>query len=424
MSIEYVLLRLAEYSADACRSLGRACPGDPMATIESELRAKMYLSQEAPRERHAEIPGKVELPAGTEIVSADCHWSVSQDIWYENFPAHLKSRAPRVWLDRGCWVIGFNEKSVVPGNFVTAMAEYDERPGSYNLTARLEDLDREGISQEIVFGNLAFALFRYSDFEVREWLWRVYNQHLADIGRQSGGRFHGVGVLPNWWDMSKARQSVQEVCDLGLKTFLLPQNPGKFPDGRDINYAEAEMAPLWSAIEDSGLPVCFHIGESYKSGAGGMGTLALVNFGGFREQLGPLIFGGVFDRHPRLKVVFVEAGITWAVNAIRDADFIHAAHHRTLDALDTKIKHPPRYYWDNHCYTTFIMDSIGLGLLEHVGGPDHVLWSSDYPHNESSLGFGWQSVQDVLEHVSPANARKILGDNARKLFKLESRLAR
>jgi predicted TIM-barrel fold metal-dependent hydrolase len=384
--------------------------------VRNEL-TEMIWKNGLPRTRKPEYQGSVNLPLGTEVISSDCHWTIVEDIWYENFPAHLRNRAPRVWKEKGAWTIGFNGKSYVPPQFLVCLAEFDERPGAYDLAPRLADLDVEGVSQEMVFANLAFAFMSYPDFEVREWMWRIYGRYLADLETRSRGRFHGIPVIPNWWDPSKAGASVEELAKLGSKALMLPNNPGKFLDGRPITYGSPELDPLWSAIEDSGLPLCFHIGETHRDGPGGNGTMFLMNLGGFREQLGMFIFAGVFDRHPRLKVLFAEAGITWAVSALHDADVACAAHH-DFTGTDAQFKLRPREYWEKHCYTTFMNDPIGLGLLDHVGGPDHVLWGSDYPHGESTLSYGWQAMQAVVDATSPEDAKKILGGNAKRLFNL------
>jgi predicted TIM-barrel fold metal-dependent hydrolase len=376
-------------------------------------------THDLPVDRAPDTATKVRLPAGLEVISADCHWSLPEDIWHEAFPKHLKDRAPRVWCERGAWTVGFDGKSIVPNPGLDSVAEFDLRPGSYELGPRLKDMDAEGISQEIVFPNLVFGFLGHPDHEVREWIWRIYNEYAADVGKRSGGRFHGVGVAANWWDPDKATESVQQLCDLGLKTFALPTRPGKFLDGRDVVYSDKRMDPLWSAIEESGLPVCFHVGEGLsRPGPGGMGTMNLVNFGGFREQLGLLIYGGVFDRHPKLTVVFCEAGINWAISAMQDAESLFAAYHG-YTLFDRPLKETPSHYWNEHCYVTFITDPIGLRLLDLIDGADHVMWSSDYPHAESSLGYSRQSMQAVIDATSEADARKILGGTAAKVFKLD-----
>lgn len=63
-------------------------------------------------------------------------------------------------------------------------------------------------------------------------------------------------------------------------------------------------------------------------------------------------------------------------------------------------------------------DRVGLRLIDEIGA-DRVMWSNDYPHQESVDGCGWTAMQEVMDAVPEADARKTLGDNARKLYKLD-----
>ena len=74
------------------------------------------------------------------------------------------------------------------------------------------------------------ALFHYPDKELRERAFRIYNEHIAELQERSNGHFYGVGLI-NWWDPQGTRQTLDELKSLGLKTFLLPLNPGKDDDG-------------------------------------------------------------------------------------------------------------------------------------------------------------------------------------------------
>jgi predicted TIM-barrel fold metal-dependent hydrolase len=174
------------------------------------------------------------------------------------------------------------------------------------------------------------------------------------------------------------------------------------------------MDPLWQAIEDADLPVCFHVGEFFKDGPGGQGTMIMVNFGPFRKNFGELIFGGIFDRHPKLQVIFVEAEINWVPGALQTASMGFECYY---DVLNPQIKHHPRHYWFNNCYAGFTHDPVGMRMLDLVG-VDRVLWSADYPHMESSFGYNWDSIKTVLDSVSEDDACKILGGNAMRVFKL------
>ena len=90
---------------------------------------------------------------------------------------------------------------------------------------------------------------------------RIYNEHIADVQERSGGRIFGVGLI-NWWDADGTRRTLDELKALGLKTFLMPLNPGKDDDKVPIDYASTAMDGVWAAIEEAGLPVSHHIGES------------------------------------------------------------------------------------------------------------------------------------------------------------------
>jgi predicted TIM-barrel fold metal-dependent hydrolase len=367
-----------------------------------------------PRDRRAEAQGDVRLPAGTVVVSVDNHYSVSEDIWWEKFPAAMKDRAPRVVHQDGVYNIVVNGRSIIPEVSAPTLAAFEMVPGCAIMQARLADLDHEGIDKELIFGNAALALLFGQDLEARDIICRVYNEHMAEVGGRAPGRFHGVGFA-NFWDPARFEASLGEIKALGLKTFMVPQNPGKGADGEAINYASNEMEPFWHAVEASGLPLCIHIGENANPGRGGMGTSFMQNLAGFRKTIGTLIFGGVFDRHPSLRVVFMEGGINWVLTAIQDAELIWGSFDQMLD---WKLNHPPRHYFDTNVYSAFMTDRLGLQLIDQIGA-DRVMWSADYPHPESTFGYSWTAMKQVVDAgVSDADVKKILGGNAIEVFKL------
>ena len=364
-----------------------------------------------PLHRKAQRQGGISLPPDTVVVSADNHWSLTEDIFHQRFPRRLKHKAPRLKLNSdGLCEWSIEGASIFPPAISKIIQTYDALPGCVNLAARLRDLDTEGIQKEIVFGNAIGAFYAYPDLEVRDWVFRIYNQHLAELQAQAPGRFYGVGLV-NYWDMASVRQSMEEVRRLGLKTYLLPIYP-KGRDGEVLNYCSPQMAPLWQAAEDVGLPLCFHVGENFHEGPGGVGVTVMTNFGPFRKNLGELIFGGIFDRHPTLQVVFAEADINWVPGALQSAAVIY---HTFRGILDPEIQRHPSEYWKTHCFVTFMHDPVGLDWLDIVGA-DRVMWSSDYPHQESTFGATWSAMRDVVETVGADRARDILGGTARKLF--------
>jgi predicted TIM-barrel fold metal-dependent hydrolase len=366
----------------------------------------------APKDRHGHaVAGDGALPPGTEVFSADNHISLGEDIFYERFPAALKERAPRVWYEGGAWTLGFGGKSMLPPVFTNVLMQYDPLQGSHtgNLEARLAELATDGVTRELAFPNALLGMMGYPDFEVRELCFRVYNEYLAELQEQAGGSFYGVGLI-NWWDGDGAKRSVTEAAALGVRTFWMPLKPGNHPDGQPIDFNSDRMAPVWEAIEESGLPVSHHIGEGPISSPCAHNSLAVSmvhQAAPFREMFARYVLGGLLDRYPGLRIGWFEGGINWVLPAIQDAEHMHVSFRHMLDA---DIDHDVRYYWDNHMYSAFMVDPLGLEMVDRIGS-DRVMWSSDYPHNESTFGYSEKVVAGVVEAVGPEQAARIVNRN-------------
>ncbi|RYD97956.1 MAG: hypothetical protein EOP61_16060 [Sphingomonadales bacterium] len=205
----------------------------------------------------------LDLPEGTIITSADGHWEIDEkDIFYEGFPAHLREQAPRVWFDRFVRIGYRGSTEAYP---ITAQVEKaidgNIGPGSRDIELRLEHMAAEGISKEVLFPQSIPSFFGLPNVEVRENMFRVYNDYIAEVSARKPGVFFGVGVFANWWDPARAEASMRQIVDLGLKTFMIPINPGQDLDGKAIGYGDPNMDRFWDVIDEAGLPVNFHVGE-------------------------------------------------------------------------------------------------------------------------------------------------------------------
>jgi predicted TIM-barrel fold metal-dependent hydrolase len=390
-------------------------PGDAHMAGSSVLEIpKMHGIGDA-RFRVPESQGK-PLPAGTVVVSADSHW-LEGDIWVDRFPEHLKDRAPRVFFENGGWELEIGGVRLTPPGTAAASCSFECVPGFNNLDVRMKDLDTEGVNQEILFPQKFFNLLFLESLEEKEWCARAYNQALSEFTAGQPDRLHGVAIM-NWWDPDQARDAVAEIKALGFKTAMVPIQPGKYADGELINYHSERMEPFWAAIEDAGLPLCFHIGERPVNPAtsprGAAGIFVMQQMGGMRNIWSTLTFGGVFDRNPGLQVIFVESGLHWVPGALQEADMIYESF---PSHVQPKLSHMPSHYWFDNCYATFMVDPAGLEMIHRVGA-NNAMWSSDYPHNESTLGYTRSAVQAVFDATSVEDAKKIVGGNAVRVFGL------
>ncbi|HSG91424.1 MAG TPA: amidohydrolase family protein [Pseudomonadales bacterium] len=353
-------------------------------------------------------------PAGTRIVSADSHL-IERDYWIEGFPEALRDQAPRMRFHDGIFDFRLGDKPMTPDKIARFLCEAMEcTPGLDDIPARLEDLDVEGVEKELIYPQRLFGLFMFGEMQNREHVFGLYNEAIAQRCAEAPARLYPV-MVPNYWDMAQAAASVERCAALGARALMVPLSPGHDAAGAKIHYNAPEMDTLYGAIADSGIPLAFHIGEAIPSGRPGAAGISLVTqMQGFRNQWSSLTFAGVFDRFPKLKVVFVEGGLAWVASMLHDAD-LAATHFRT--AMNPTLEHPPSWYWRAHCYATFMTDPVGLSLLDRIG-PETCMWSSDYPHQESTFGYTRSSIQAVFDATSVENAQRIVGGTALELFRM------
>lgn len=353
------------------------------------------------------------------VVSADSHLPLTEDIWHERFPSRLRDKAPRVWWDEttGIYQLGAAFKPMFPPSAHGLIRSMEELPGAHDLDARIRDLDAEGIAKEIVYPQVLPIFFHYPDFEVRKLIFDIYNLYIADVRKRYAGRIYPVAI-PTFWDPDQAPHSVREIAKLGLKTILLPMLPGKKRDGGNVVYNSAEYDPMFAAIEETGLPISFHIGEKFDNeGINGEGARLMCDIGpsNFRKNLGQFIFGLIFDKFPKLKVVFAESGISWVAPALQDAEMLYNSHGLLFDSLP---RHRPSHYWHEHCYATFMADPAGLRLLDIIG-VDRVMWSVDYPHHEGTFGYSQDAIGDIVRAAGADDAELIVGKTCASVYRLD-----
>lgn len=351
-------------------------------------------------------------PEGTMIISADSHM-LETDLWVDRFPEHLKDQAPRMEFRNGGYQLSVAGRPMTPAPIAADLCTAMEcNPGLTDIEARLADLDIEGVEKELIFPQRLFGLFMFGEMMNRPETFAAYNEHIAQACKAGKGRLFPV-MIPNYWDPAGAKASVNQCQEQGARCLMVPIKPGKDVDGQLIQYSDPKLDPFWEAVAESGIPLAFHIGEAISSAApGAAGTFVLTQMQGFRHIWGQLTFGGIFDRFHQLRVVFVEGGVCWVASMIHDADMIYNSF---PTAMNPKLAHPPSWYWFNHCYATFMTDPAGLELLHRIGA-DRVMWSSDYPHQESTFGYSRSAIQAVFDATTVENAQKILGKTALDLF--------
>jgi len=220
-------------------------------------------------------------------------------------------------------------------------------------------------------------------------------------------------------------REVQWAAANGFHGVLLPNRPvfnRRDEPRHPLEYNDKSLEPLWAALEETGLPITFHVATGLDPRAvGGRGkalTQAVCHSATTTmEPIVQLIAAGVFEEHPTLHAVTVESGVGWIPWCVNQLDHYFRAHHMWVRPV---LPEPPSFYFRRNCAATFIEEPEILPLLMQLGLEDNVLWSSDYPHHEGVYPFSVESIERQLGQLTESQRAKALGLSAKRIFKIDA----
>jgi predicted TIM-barrel fold metal-dependent hydrolase len=249
---------------------------------------------------------------------------------------------------------------------------------------------------------------------------------MAEIQADSGDRLLPLPVMPAW-SVEACVAEAKRVAALGARGVNMTSDP---QDLGAPDLASQAWDPLWEACTELELPVHFHIGasvtgmtfygkypwdshpENTKLAIGG--TLLFI---GNARVVTNLILSGMFDRHPDLKMVSVESGVGWVPFILETLDYEMAenAPHELA-----QLKKMPSEYFRSNLYATFWFENNRNKLpdLIEAVGEDNILFETDFPHPTCMYPSPLQTVADKMTTLPEETRRKIMGENARKLYRL------
>lgn len=364
------------------------------------------------------------------IISADDHVNPPPTIYAERVPKEWRDRMPRIEQrgDRDMLVFEGKERpfSLLEGSAgvaskdvqLLAKTKGEGRKGGWDPDARIEDMEFDGVDAQVLFGSGAGGgvAIRTLERPMQKVMMRAYNEWLAEFCKVHPNRLIGVGEIPIW-DLEAAVEEANHCAKLGLKGVLIPAVPAyQESPAEDKSYIDPHYEPLWATLADMNLPVHFHLGTKPVSRGIEKNLMVQisVNKTVMCEPLAAFIFSGALQRHPNLKLISVESGIGWMAFLIPWMDHVFERHrHHTKSEL-TEL---PSFYFHRQIYGTFIDDVVGVRNRDVIG-VENILWSSDYPHVNSS----WPSSRDYIERhfgdVPIDERRKMVHDNAARLYGL------
>ena len=298
----------------------------------------------------------------------------------------------------------------------------------WNPKRRIEECDREKISMQVL--STVPVMFSYwaKAADALD-LSRRLNDHIAGVVRNHPGRFAGLATIPLQDPDLAASELERCVRELGLRGAQIGTHVDANPhSGRidTLNLDNASLQPVWNAAEQLGAAIFVHPWDMF--GKERMPKYWLPWLVGMPAETSlaicSMIFGGVFDRFPKLRVAFAHGGGAFPFTIGR----IEHAFHVRPDLVSMENKTNPRKYLaraDKQKITParFYVDSLvhdaeALRLLLNLFGAERVALGSDYPFPLGEAHPG--KLIESIKELSSQEKMRLLSGTAREFLGMDS----
>ncbi len=272
---------------------------------------------------------------------------------------------------------------------------------------KILDMDDKGIDLYIL-SSTPFAFFYEVEKDLALELARFQNDQLSELVKQYPGRFAAMATLPLQAPDEALKELERAVNKLGLRGVEIGSHVGKRELGDEAFW------PIYKALEDLNVPIFIH--PHHVAGMDRLQDFYLNNFIGnpldTTIATTQLIFSGVLEKYPGLKFILAHGGgqFPFIMGRIEHG-------YRVRPEPKEKVHQPPRVFLKNFYFDTITHNPDALRYLIAFAGSDHVLMGSDYPYDMADD----RPVETVtgLAGIKAADRRKIMGENAIKMFDLK-----
>jgi predicted TIM-barrel fold metal-dependent hydrolase len=291
----------------------------------------------------------------------------------------------------------------------------------YNPRERLKALDTDRVDAEVLFPNPpGGAYYQYKDPDFEFDVVRAYNDTLSDWVRVSD-RYLPLAILPHLQTPAVIAREIERAVENGHKGVNVP---GQMPAGLP-HLADPYWYPVWDTCEKMGIALHFHAMAGLQSAASTkawdgysprQAHAAMTSTGALAPtQIIPqLIFSGVTERFPALKCVFAEAGLGGVNYLLATCDHEWETRHLWTEGLKSR----PSEILRRQMYMNFWFEAEGI-KLRHEIGVDNIMWEADFPHVAAYYPNSWDAIERVLEGVPPDERRKLLYENALRVYQID-----
>jgi predicted TIM-barrel fold metal-dependent hydrolase len=318
------------------------------------------------------------------------------------------------------------------GEFLEAMRDNNQRSREHDFDGRMDDLDADGIAGEVIFHgsqNIYPVPFSapFADHgkipqlegpEVRLEGIRIYNRWLADFVSVQPERHAGLAHIPPW-DPEACVEEVFWAKENGLRGINFPALRPYDPEVPLYN--DPVWEPFWAACAETGLPLSSHATPDNvvltRSNSIDTYSLLLMEAQPFSRRFVPwLIFSGVFERYPSLKLVLTELRHgPWIPVLLAEMD--SAYYNESNRHIRTALPREPSDYWHENIYmgASFLADFEAHAAIAD-GSITRTMWGSDYPHIEGAWPNSKKSIQKTFQGIDPEVVKDVVGRTAMDVY--------
>jgi predicted TIM-barrel fold metal-dependent hydrolase len=271
--------------------------------------------------------------------------------------------------------------------------------GGADPKIRIEHMDLDGVAAEILYPTAGLRLF-----------------HLPQEVQEVAFRIPCICV----YDIDNAIAELQRCHDMGLMGGLVWQVPDPKLPLKSDHYEK-----LWGAAAELGYPLNFHIltGFDYRheerKGMEKVRGSVNIKTADAVTTMYDLIWSGVLERHPTLKVEMVESEIGWMPFYLQQWDYYYGRNTKPGHPNEKfEISRLPSEIFEAQFYATFMDDFVGAQALKYWGDKN-CMWSSDYPHGNMTWPNSRAFLAREIGDLEPVRQKRVLSQNVIDLYKLD-----
>lgn len=284
------------------------------------------------------------------------------------------------------------------------------RPGVYDVKARLQDQEADGIDAEILYPSVIFNLYQLADKEILKAAFCAYNDWTADYCSQAPGRLFPLACV-QLYDLDEAIGELERAKRLGhVGACIAATAP---PEAR---YTSSFYDRFWAAAQEMGMPLAMHLftGATPNHGLPFREATYPLAFAGVMFTIADLIHSGVCERFPGLRFVVTEFEAGWTAIMLRRLDWSYI---RAGGASAAAIPELPSHYWKQNFFVTFEDDDLAVRTRDVID-PSTLLWGSDYPHGDSIFPNSRPTLERILADCTPDERLAMTARNVVDLYQL------